>query len=151
VSPANTTCGRKHCSRCGRWRHGQDFRVHTWGDNGQPKRLHAECYRCTRQRKRESYHAQREPDMYLPAAPFARWLKRRVPLYGSESQMARALGMDPTGTQRILRAKVHEGKPKESVTLSLVDRVLCREGSTHLAELYPALYQFDDDELQEAA
>jgi hypothetical protein len=28
---------------------------------------------------------------------------------------------------------------------------LCREGSTHLRELYPALYQFDDDELQEAA
>jgi hypothetical protein len=39
----------------------------------------------------------------------------------------------------------------DTVPLRIVDKALCREGSTHLAELYPALYDFGDDELQEAA
>jgi transcriptional regulator with XRE-family HTH domain len=89
-------------------------------------------------------------DIRLPRGPFAEWAERRVPGHGTEAKLAKVLGMDPSYLSRILRGE-YAGKLVETVPLRIVDKALCREGSTHLRELYPALYQFDDDELQEAA
>jgi transcriptional regulator with XRE-family HTH domain len=89
-------------------------------------------------------------DIQLPIGPFAEWARPRALACGSEKRLAQALGMDGSYLSRILRGE-YAGKPVDTVPLRIVDKALCREGSTHLAELYPALYDFGDDELQEAA
>jgi hypothetical protein len=82
------------------------------------------------------------PDAVLDAAPFAAWLQRIVwTRYGSDAEAARALGIDWSYLQRLMRPA-----PDARMTLALVDRVLVAAGDVHMLSI---LYPLDDE--QEAA
>lgn len=60
VIRSKVVCGRKSCSRCGRWRHAFEFGVsHRWPD-GSPKWLQSRCKTCELFRKREANGYQRK-------------------------------------------------------------------------------------------
>ena len=73
----------------------------------------------------------------LPLEPFAAWLEELV------GEVGTAVAEDVTGlSQRRIYCFIQ--REQDGVTLDAVDRVLVREGSIHLSELYPELYELEE-------
>ena len=72
--------------------------------------------------------------LHLNPKPFAAWLRPRVERYGS-APLAKQLGIP----ERRIYAVLHG----HGVHIDTVDKALCRDGTTHLRELYPELYAED--------
>lgn len=79
---------------------------------------------------RHKYY-QREKQEKLELAPLQKWIKERLPYFNDLNHMAEVCDVH----ERRLRA-IRDGE-YDSITLSAVDRMLSREGSTHLRDLYP--------------
>lgn len=112
------------------------------------------CYACERQRHRASYEQSVNAPIHddwgpplakapaaLPAEPFAQWLERKRKVFrieheGGDDEFGRVLGIAP----RRVRGFIQREADFQMVRFSTVDRVLTREGSTALWELYGDLY-----------
>jgi hypothetical protein len=73
----------------------------------------------------------KEIDPRLPVEPIRSWVQAKVKQYGSQERAASKCGVPGRTLHRVL----HE---TSWVDLSLVDKMLTREGSTLFHELYPA-------------
>ena len=71
----------------------------------------------------------------LPSGPFAEWLKKRTVAYGSVEAFAQEIGGDFYWMRKVINQKV------KTVSLDKVDNILCSDGTTHLREVYPELYE----------
>lgn len=71
----------------------------------------------------------------LPVEPFAEWLENKISRNMTIDELERMTGMDSTHIGKFLHRRY------KTVTLDQVDKVLCAEGSTHLRELYPEIYE----------
>jgi hypothetical protein len=73
-APNPVVCGRKFCSRCGRWRQTCDFHVHRRWPNGSARDFQTWCMACTRTAARERYGW--KPRAVLPPMTDAQKLAR---------------------------------------------------------------------------
>lgn len=71
----------------------------------------------------------------LDAKPFSCWLQQRIKYYGSQMAFADSVEQDSTWINKIV-----DGKYK-TVDIDQVDLILCKDGTTHLREIYPELYE----------
>jgi hypothetical protein len=71
----------------------------------------------------------------LPSEPFGEWLKRRTSEYESIEAFANEIGSDFYWMRKVINGKV------KVVNIDKVDQVLCSDGTTHLREIYPELYE----------
>ena len=70
----------------------------------------------------------------VPVGPFQQWCVRTLNAHGSIKAAARACGVDWHTYHRYLQGIIH---PRGADAAAL-DRMLCSEGSTSFAQLYPA-------------
>jgi hypothetical protein len=71
----------------------------------------------------------------LVAAPMSEWVRRNLPRYqGEPSRMAAKCDVDEATIRRLRDQKV------DVISEDLADRILTRDGSTDLWEVYPHLY-----------
>lgn len=131
-------CGRRFCRRCGRWRHLCDF-----GYTNRGTQLKSSCASCERIRKRKEKRRYQD-NLELPIEPFAQWLERAVRRHGGVERLGEEIGADPAPLRRYIARCEANGEPKRGVRMTTVDRVLTHEGSTHLRELYPSVYEFEE-------
>lgn len=71
----------------------------------------------------------------LPIEPFANWLGEQTEVFGNIDAMAFAMGEDSIWLGKIKNRKY------DTVDIDRVDSILCKEGGTHLRELYPEIYE----------
>ena len=71
----------------------------------------------------------------LSAEPFILWLEKRVEDYGGVKAFADDIGADYVWLARLLNRRF------QTVSLDKADRVLCSDGTCHIRELYPELYE----------
>lgn len=76
-----------------------------------------------------------DPQVRLPAAPFVAWLERKLSSYESIEALARECGVNSRVFRRYTTGE------QQRITLDVADRILTNEGSTHLWELWPELYE----------
>lgn len=123
------------------------------------------CKDCMRAQSREAYQERpsRRPEPKLNVGPFRSWLAGRMRLATeagdvrpdwrsvldargqTTKQWAVGFAMDANYLARVLEGRY------EHVLVDTVDRVLLRDWSTNLQDLYPELYPDDDVDAQEAA
>ena len=75
----------------------------------------------------------------LEVDPFAEWLIKRVERFESQKAFASTVQEDFTWIGKVIDRKY------KTVNIDKVDRILCRDGTTHLRELYPNIYEENDD------
>jgi hypothetical protein len=148
--PAAPIVGRKNCTRCTRWRHVIDFppgrTKRRDGTPIDPPQLSSWCEVCHRKagrvRAARSYarrkaalqaRSRRNHNRVLAgealwAGPFAVWLERAAERHGWPLLAEWA---------ECEKRRLTQVREQEVVDFDLVDRLLLREGSTHLDELYP--------------
>jgi hypothetical protein len=105
-----------------------------------------------RERQRTSpYVVDREPHLRLAGEPWRQWLWRQLESFGGiknggMNELSWRCDVDPRAIHRWLR-------DSDRVDLDSVDRALCAFGTPWvLRDLYPHLYQFDDElDLETAA
>lgn len=71
----------------------------------------------------------------LEAEPFAIWLSERAESYGGVKALAEKVGEDHTWIGKLINRKF------KTVDLDKADMILCRDGTTHLREIWPELYE----------
>lgn len=76
--------------------------------------------------------------MTLDAAPFQSWVRRMAAQYGTLDALNERVGHD---------LSKHARGTYKTVQLGVVDGVLAAEGSTHLSDIYPELYDGEDEPL----
>lgn len=77
----------------------------------------------------------------LDAEPMALWVQKNLPRYESNSTiMGKACGVDEGTIRRLYYNKV------DFIGEDLVDRMLLKEGSTDLWEVYPHLFAFEESD-----
>jgi hypothetical protein len=71
----------------------------------------------------------------LPAQPFAQWLSERSKYYGGIKPLADEVGEDYTWIGKLINGKF------KTVDLDRADSILCKDGTSHLREIWPELYE----------
>lgn len=143
---------RRYCSLCHQEKPYWDFPTngaHGWPDRGGSRRRYS-CRACEKMRHAERHAGgvggddiipQPIVSAVLPLEPFALWLEHKWKVYKtlhgtSACKDVFAEGLGLAGRQ----LEVYLKREQVSTTVKVVDRVLTREGSTGLDELYPHLY-----------
>lgn len=101
------------------------------------------CKPCTKEDRKEKYaqslrieRGEEEKRVtFVPAAPFALWIKRRQYAYESLSQFCRTCELQERRVYDLIKGNSHR------VSVDRVDTALVRDGTTMLWELYPELYE----------
>lgn len=74
----------------------------------------------------------------LPCGPFVRWLQELIEEQEGVKEVAMWTGLSQRRIYTLIQGQ------QKNVTMDLVDRALVAEGSTHLSELYPELYEMEE-------
>ena len=90
------------------------------------------CTTCMRQREGRA-HSLRGEVLHLDPKPFALWLRKLAQKEGIDP-VARRLGIPVERARRLVNGR------QKMVHIDTVDQALCREGNTHLRQVYPQLY-----------
>jgi hypothetical protein len=101
------------------------------------------CKPCTVEDRKEKYardlrvaNGEEEKRVtFVPAAPFALWIKRRQYAYESLSQFCRTCELQERRVYDLIKGN------SKRVSVDRVDTALVRDGTTMLWELYPELYE----------
>ena len=101
------------------------------------------CKPCTKEDRKEKYaqslrveRGEEEKRVtFVPAAPFALWIKRRQYAYESLSQFCRTCELQERRVYDLIKGNSHR------VSVDRVDTALVRDGTTMLWKLYPELYE----------
>lgn len=146
----------KVCPKCQRRRPASAFyRTRSGG-------LTRVCRDCRREECRARYAARHREPLRLSAEPFRAWLLEQLagiradlaktedargrPLRGKHlERQARAVLRDRVGVSIWSIDEYLDGR-RRSVHIDTVDAALLREGRTLLQEIYPDLYEFDQQE-----
>lgn len=75
-----------------------------------------------------------ERDIELRVEPFKLWLKERLEFYGDTDAFCSLIGIAERQVYDYIKDR------RQFVRLTVADRALTNEGSTHLCELWPELY-----------
>ena len=129
----------KVCAACGKRRKADKFYKRT--RSTRTDQLSGKCKDCENtynrlRRRRRKKNEDKDADnvTMVDAAPFAKWIKSRVPRYESVNEFCSAASLN---SRRVY--EISHGRQKK-VSVDLVDRALTLEGSAMLWELYPELY-----------
>jgi hypothetical protein len=147
VIPLSAACGRKNCTKCGRWRHLCDFPYEVREDRSCVY-IKSECYHCARARRRAWYagklpserarynrytylervaHLNGNPLLRVDAWPVRKYLLERLEDGDTMEVLAFELNMDPRHVEDLARGyhKVQCGYvPIRTVTRNVVAHIL---------------------------
>lgn len=76
-----------------------------------------------------------KPIYVLKSEPIVDWLNQRInKKYGTVRFMAQELEVEPTWLGNLVQGKY------KTIEIDKADGMICADGSTHLRELYPEIY-----------
>lgn len=71
----------------------------------------------------------------VPAKPFAEWLKSRSTKYNDVKEFASHVGVEYTWMLKLINGQF------KKVEVDKVDRIICKDDTIHIRDLYPELYE----------